>query len=49
MTDLTVADKERKLFALNKQEKDVAANPQSFHGKRGENIYKFFAKMKEAL
>ena len=46
---LTAADKERGLFALNKQVKDVAAYPETFSGKVGENIYKFFEKMKEAF
>merc|ERR1719233_416526 len=49
LSDLTNADKERGLFALNKQVKDVAAYPESFQGKGGENIYKFFVKMKKAL
>ena len=38
---LTAADKERGLFALNKQVKDAAAYPETFSGKVVENIYKF--------
>ena len=46
---LTAADKERGLFALNKQVKDAAAYPETFRGKVVENIYKFFEKMKGAF
>ena len=46
---LTVANEERRLFALNKQVKDIVPYPEPFHGKPGENIFKFFEKMREAL
>ena len=49
VTDLTVANKERRLFALSKQVKDVAAYPETFSGKSGENVYRFFVLMKKAL
>ena len=49
LSSLTAANKERGLFALNKQVKDVATYPEIFHGKPGDNIYKFFVKMKAAL
>ena len=49
LSDLKAANDERGLFALNKQVKDAAAYPEPFHGKVGQNIYKFFEKMKEAF
>ena len=49
LLDLKAANNDRGLFALNKQVKDVAPYPESFHGISGENVYKFFMKMKEAL
>ena len=49
LADLKAANNDRGLFALNKHVKDVAAYPEAFHGKDGENIYKFFDKMKESL
>ena len=49
ISDLKAANDERGLFALNKEVKDAAAYPETFHGKAGENIYIFLDKMKEAL
>ena len=49
LSDLKAANEARGLFALNKQVKDIAPYPETFTGKPGENIFKFFEKMKEAL
>ena len=49
LSDLKAANETRGLFALNKQVKDVAPYPETFHGKPGDNIFKFFEKMREAL
>ena len=49
LSDLKAADNERGLFALSEPPMNLAIYPEPFHGKPGENIYKFFDKMKDAL
>ena len=49
LSDPKAAKSERGLFALSEPPTNLAIYSESFHGKAGENIYKFFNKIKDAL
>ena len=49
VTELKDIDKEKALFSLSKYVKDLAPYPETFRGKKGDDVYKFKVKFTEAV